>query len=93
MTPIYGLKNGQIKSLTAQGPSSVIERKLLLLAAIWPKYHSGNWALRYNFVVKTLRYMLFTRRFVHVIVNACACAIASDNINFFFAKFVLKSFE
>ena len=37
--------------------------------------------------------MLFTGRFVHVIVNACACAIASDNINFFFAKFVLKSFE
>ena len=24
---------------------------LLLLAAIWPKYHSGNWALRYNFLV------------------------------------------
>ena len=30
---------------------------LLLLAAIWPKYHSGNWALRYNFIVKTLRYI------------------------------------
>ena len=30
---------------------------LLLLAAIWPKYHSGNWALRYNFIVKTRRYI------------------------------------
>ena len=28
---------------------------LLLLAAIWPKYHSGNLALRYDFIVKTLK--------------------------------------
>ena len=33
------------------------EQLLLLLAAIWPKYRSGNWALRYNFIVKTLRYI------------------------------------
>ena len=32
-----------------------------------------------------------TSRFVHVIVNVCACAIASDKINLFFA-FVLRSF-
>ena len=26
-------------------------------AAIWPKYLSGYWALLYNFIVKTLRYI------------------------------------
>ena len=29
----------------------------LLLAAIWPKYLSGNRAFRYNFAVKTLWYI------------------------------------
>ena len=29
---------------------------LLLAAAIWPKYHSGNWALRYNSIVIPLNH-------------------------------------
>ena len=48
----------QLLALWAQSTSSFMLFKQLLLAAIWPTYRTGNWAIRYHFIVKTLRYII-----------------------------------